>query len=293
MTAQPLPPVDWDRLQPMIDRIPIAADLRLPEPSDAFRNLPYLSAREVARSTSEHPEWIVPGFAARQAITELGGRIKSAGKTTFTTHLVAAALDGLPFLGQPTEQTNVIYLTEQTRGSFREALRRACLLDRGDELRIIFRRDVTKLNWRDLVAQVATDAKGDGYGLVVVDTLGKFAGIRDENDAAGAAEAMVPLNDAAHDGLAVWACRHERKGGGEVGEAARGSSAFGGDADIILSLRRPEGNQRHTLRELHSLSRYDETPDRVLIDLTEEGYSLLGDVESVAIAEAMRIVSIH
>jgi hypothetical protein len=139
----------------------------------------------------------------------------------------------------------------------------------------------------------ANVALGDGYGLIVVDTLGKLAGIRQEKDAGSAAAAMVPLQDAAHDGLGVIECRHERKGGGEVGESARGSSAFGGDVDIILSLRRPEGNQRATLRELHSLSRYDETPDRVLIELTDEGYALLGDVDSVAIAEAIRIVSDH
>lgn len=255
--------------------------------------LPYRTAREIASATPERPAWLAVGYAARQAITELDGKIKSAGKTTFVTHLVAAVLDGLPFLSSPTEQTRVVYFTEQSPGSFREALRRAGLLDRGDELRVIFRRDVTALPWPELVARVTADALRDGYGLLVVDTLGKLAGIREENDAGAAAEAMAPLQDAAHDGLAVIVCRHERKGGGEVGEAARGSSAFGGDVDIILSLRRPEGNQRHTLRELHGLSRYDETPERVVLDLTLEGYELLGDVESVAIAEAVRIVSFH
>jgi hypothetical protein len=265
----------------------------LPPPALMTPALPYRTALEIAHSTTERPEWIVPGYAARQAITELGGKIKAAGKTTWVTHLVASVLHGLPFLGVQTVESNVVYLTEQSRGSFREALRRADLLDRGDELRVIFRREVAHLPWPDLMAQVARDALGDGYGLIVVDTLGKLAGIREENDAGSAAAAMVPLQDAAHDGLGVIVCRHERKGGGEVGEAARGSSAFGGDVDIILSLRRPEGNQRPTLRELHSLSRYDETPDRMLIDLTEDGYALLGDVDSVAIAEAIRIVSDH
>jgi hypothetical protein len=45
-------------------------------------------------------------------------------------------------------------------------------------------------------------------------------------------------------GLAVLMLRHERKGGGEVGESGRGSSAFAGAVDVILQLKRPEGNTR-------------------------------------------------
>lgn len=264
----------------------------LPPPQLIKPLLPYRTPLEIATSTPEQPDWLVRGYVARQAITEVDGAIKRAGKTTWTTHLVRSVLHGEPFMGAETVESNVIYITEQSAGSFREALRRADLLDRGDELRLIFRRDI-RMPWEELIAQVAVDAKSDGYGLVVVDTLAKLAGIREENDAGTAAAAMAPLQDAAHDGLAVIVNRHERKGSGEVGEAARGSSAFGGDVDIILSLRRPEGNQRPTLRELHSLSRYDETPDRVVIDLTDEGYVMLGDVDSVAIGEAVRIVSDH
>lgn len=54
---------------------------------------------------------------------------------------------------------------------------------------------------------------------------------------------MAPLQDAAHAGLTVIVCRHERKGGGDVGDSGRGSSATWGDVDIILQLRRPEGHQ--------------------------------------------------
>ena len=71
------------------------------------------------------------GFIALGAITEIDGKIKSSGKTTLVTHLVAAILDGRPFLGQPTMRTNIVYLTEQTAATYREALGRAGLLARG------------------------------------------------------------------------------------------------------------------------------------------------------------------
>jgi hypothetical protein len=131
-----------------------------------------------------------------------------------------------------------------------------------------------------------------GAGLLVVDTLGQFAGIRGdaENSAGAATEAMEPLQEAAARGLAVVITRHERKGGGEVGESGRGSSAFGGAVDIILSLRRGDGNVRPTVRVIESLSRFDETPDKLVIELVEGAYKSLGDATAFAEKEAIAAI---
>lgn len=262
--------------------------------SPAVDEIPYRTPLEVAASTSEHPDWLTRGILALGAITEIDGKIKSSGKTTLVTHLVACVLDGLPFIGLPTMKTKVVYLTEQTPGPFREALARANLLARGVELRIVFRGDVAGMPWQKLVAAVVTDARRDGYGLLVVDTLGKLAGIKEENDAGEGGRVMAPLQDAAHAGMSVLVCRHERKGGGDVGESGRGTSAISGDVDVILQLRRPEGNQPKTRRVIESLSRYTETPEKVVVELTdEEGFVLLGDEEAVTLADALRKVSAH
>jgi hypothetical protein len=253
--------------------------------------IPYRTPLDIAAHTSESPDWLSRGWVALGAITEIDGKIKSSGKTTFVTHLVASILDGESFLGQPTMTTKVVYLTEQTPGPFRQALARANLLARGQELRIVFRADVASLAWPDLVSRVAEDARADGYGLLVVDTLGKLASIKEENDAGEGGRVMAPLQDAAHRGLAVIVCRHERKGGGEVGESGRGSSAISGDVDVILQLRRSEGNVPKSRRVIETLSRYGDTPEKVVIELTDEGYSLLGEAEAVALADGVRIVS--
>ena len=42
---------------------------------------------------------------------------------------------------------------------------------------------------------------------------------------------------------------------------------------------------------IESLSRYDETPEKVVVELTDEGYLMLGDSEDVALSDALRIVS--
>jgi len=283
-------PEPWAEPEPIpIDR-PRAAEA----PVEATRaGIPYRTPLEIASSTSERPDWLIRGYAALGAILELDGKIKSSGKTTFATHLVASILDGQPFLGQPTMTTKVVYLTEQTPGPFREALARANLLGRGSELRVVFRADVAAMPWRELVRQVTEDAPRDGYGLLVVDTLGKLAQVREENDAGEGGRVMAPLQDAAHAGMAVIVCRHERKGGGDVGESGRGSSAISGDVDVIAQLRRPEGNQPSSRRVIETLSRYTETPEKVVIELADDGYILLGDEEAVTLNDAIRKVSAH
>lgn len=289
-------PMPWEQVDPEPEIAPIPID----RPRSTVQDrtvpkltvaIPYRTPLEVAASTSESPDWLLRGYLALGAITEVDGKIKSSGKTTLVTHLVAAILDGQPFLGQPTMRTNVVYLTEQTPGPFREALARAGVLFRGAELRLVFRADVASMAWPDLVAQVAADAKRDGYGLLVVDTLGKLAQVREENDAGEGGRVMAPLQDAAHAGMAVIVCRHERKGGGDVGESGRGSSAISGDVDVILQVRRSEGNVPKSRRVIESLSRYTETPEKIVIELTDEGYILLGDDEAVSLADGVRILS--
>jgi hypothetical protein len=71
-----------------------------------------------------------------------------------------------------------------------------------------------------------------------------------------------------------------------VGDSGRGSSAYGGAADIVLSIRRAEGKSRPTLRVIHALSRFSETPDELVIDLTPGGYVPLGQTKAVEAKEA-------
>jgi hypothetical protein len=250
-------------------------------------NLPFQTAREFAASSPAEVSWVAKPYVAAGAITGVDGKIKAAGKTTLVTHLCRAVLDGLPFLGASTHRTGIVYLTEQPPSSFREALRRADLLDRDDFVFLTWR-DASGTAWANVVAAAVVEAADRGAGLLVVDTLSRFAGIHGdgENNAGEAEAAMAPLQLAAADGLAVVVVRHERKAGGEVGDSGRGSTAFGGAADIVMAVRRTSGdrtNARNT-REIHALSRFDETPDLLIVELTESGYRAIGD-RAVAVHE--------
>lgn len=64
----------------------------------AEKKLPFKTAREIANSTPQEPPWIVKPWVAAGSVTELVGKAKLAGKTTFLSHLVKSVLDDLPFL---------------------------------------------------------------------------------------------------------------------------------------------------------------------------------------------------
>jgi hypothetical protein len=265
----------------------------------------FRSAKDLA-DAAERVEWIVRGFLACGAITELTGQAKRAGKTTLLCFLVACILDGLPCLGDTAQRGPVVYLTEQPYASFREVLRRTGLLHRED-LRVLSYWDVKDQRWPAIANLALREAERIGSHVVIVDTLPQFAGIKGdgENNSGDALTALEPLQVMAHHGLAVLNSRHARKSGGEVGEDGRGSSAFTGGVDVVLSLKRPEGNHRPTMRVLEGLSRFEETPARIVIekvyfrnpdpelDVWKERFVVLGDSDAVAHDEACEALERH
>ncbi len=188
-------------------------------------------------------------------------------------------------------KTAVVWLTEENRTTFRETLRRAGLVE-SDYLFILFRNDVLELPWPEVVAGAVAKCKEVEAKLLIVDTISQFAGFRgdSENNAGDALEAIQPLQEAAAAGIGIIVVRHERKGGGDIGESGRGSSAFAGAVDVLLALRRPEGNTRPTLRVLHAVSRFDGVPESLMIELRPEGYVSLGECTSIATQNAKQAI---
>jgi hypothetical protein len=250
------------------------------------RKLSFRTARQIGASTPVVPAWICRGLVAPGSITEIDGKAKSAGKTTFVLAMLQAAFAGAPFLNLPTRRVKAIYLTEQTPTSYREALRRAGLLA-SDDLTVLCFADTRGTTWPVVVDAAVDAAIESGAELLIVDTLPQFAGLKGdaENNAGSALEAMEPLQHAIGRGLAVVAIRHDRKGGGNVGESGRGSSAYAGAVDIVLQLVRPDGFTRPTIRQLNGLSRFDETPTSLVFEQTDAGYVCHGSEAAVKTAE--------
>lgn len=251
----------------------------------------FKTAKQCAEETPADPDWVVYGYVVAGGITKLDGKIKTSGKTTLVTHMVSAIVSGKPLMGYRTRKTKAVILTEQAPSSFRQALKRADLEDTED-VEVLYWRDVIDVPWAEVVAAAVERAAQIGAELLLVDTVGQFDNIRGdgENSAGEAQNAMRPLQDAAGKGLAVLTTYHERKSGGDVGDSGRGSSAFGGAVDIILSLRRGDGNTRESVRVLEGVGRYDETPTKLIIELANGRYHALGDTTQYAEQEAMKSV---
>jgi putative DNA primase/helicase len=250
------------------------------------KNLKFRTGKQIATEAPAVVPWIVPPFVALGAMTEIDGKPKVAGKTTVVTYMARSVLEGLPFLDEPTKKTKVIYLTEQPLVSFRAAMERARLLGREDFTVLVWT-DTFGTPWRSVAEAAIEECKRRGAELLIVDTLAQFAGLigDTENNAGDALKALRPLQKAAAEGIAVVIVRHERKSGGALGESGRGSSAFAGAVDIIVSIRRPEGNQPRNVRLLQAVSRFD-NPDDLLIELTDDGYRPLGTPGEAAKTQA-------
>jgi hypothetical protein len=288
---------DWLDAGGTVEELQRLADAAEPVPDEpnTLRNasrVHFVTARQFAEQTPAETEWAVEPYVPAGGITKIDGAPKKAGKTTLITYMVAAVLNGSDFLGKPTKQGPVVLLTEQGGTSFREALARAGLLER-DDLYLALFRDFASLDWLEVVRDAFALANEVGAVLLVVDTLPACSRVRgdDENSSGRALEALEPLQVGADQyGVGIVISFHDRKGGGEVGESGRGSSAYAGAVDIILHVNKPGGNLKPTVRKIEALSRFEATPDELYVELTGAGYVSLGnedDVVSAAISRAL------
>ena len=254
----------------------------------AERILTFRTAAEIARETPPEVRWIARPWVAESTLTEVSGKPKEAGKTTWVMAMVRCMLDGTPFMGEPTSKTAVVYLTEERHTTLRAALKRAGLLER-DDLVILQWQNTLGVPWEAVVKAAIAECQRRGATVLVVDTVSQFANLVSdtENNSGDALTAYRPLQKATAAGLGVIPIRHERKSGGNVGEAGRGSNAFTGAADIVLSIGRPEGQTRRTIRLIRAISRLDDTPDELAIELVGPAqYVALGSSAAIALREA-------
>jgi hypothetical protein len=260
-------------------------------PPAVLDDLPFHTAAAVLAMTPEDVAWEWRDYLAAGTVTEVVGPPK-AGKTTLVFGLVRAYADGDPYLDRPTARGPVVVLTEQGPASLRAVIGR-CGIGERDDIEFLLHRDVRGRRWPDVVETSVHRCGSIGARLLVVDTLPAFAGLAGdaENSAGEALEAMAPLLAASSAGVTVLLNRHRRKGvpgqgAGDIADEGRGSGAFSGAVDVILSLRRPSGGGRPTVRELVSASRFDETPERIVVELRDGRYVALGEDAAVESAEA-------
>ena len=209
-------------------------------------------------------EWVWENMIPAGGVVMLAGTPK-AGKTTLVAQLVAAVSTGDEFLGLGTKKTKVLWLGLEEREQ--DVAQRFDALGAGKNLR--FQRGPLRATLPALEAmrQYSID---EGIGMVVVDTLSKFWGLRDENDAADVDRAMDNiLQFARATNTAVLLLHHLRKNPADDGADIRGSSAIFAAMDNAIMLRRDQKSE--TRRTINCLSRYSETPLRLFFEMKNDG----------------------
>lgn len=222
---------------------PLAAEFKLP-----------IRRGGIDFDDADGPPWLIPGLIAKSSLTELTASPK-AGKSTLIAAMTRALMDGSDFLDRPCAFSPVLWASEQSWVSLR-ATTSSTNLTSDPRFQSLLRCDIPlNRSWPEIVEAMATHCKREGVGVLFIDTLSPWCRIADENDSGQAVRAIEPLRQAAGQGLAVVTARHARKSGGSISHSGRGSSAFAGEADILLSLTHPEGSQAN-VRRLEVLGRF-------------------------------------
>ncbi len=237
------------------------------------------TAAEVVNAQQISVGWLWERFLARGHLTLLSAKPKT-GKTTLVFHFLSALLNNQPFLDQATVQSGKVLLcTEEGPALLKRRLERLGLSR--DDLLILPRSALT--GWADTLQQLHQAAR-QGVCLAIIDTLAAFWNVEDENDAPKAGAALLPLQMLVQrHGIAVLLVHHLRKTPGEEGTAHRGSGAIVATVDVALEMSRDP--QRPNRRKLTALSRFDETPQQLIIEREGGVYQSKGSPEAVSRAE--------
>ena len=181
----------------------------------------FFSPRELREHTPPEPAWVWDGYFARGWLTIVGGKPK-IGKSTLTfAAAVASALRLETFLGRRVIGGPVVIITEEVATT---AL--AKLPDLAD-IRVLTREHAwPKPPLVDLIAAGVEEAKQIDAVMLVLDSFAFWAGLGrdDEKDSGGVQPALDLLLGAAAAGVAVPLIHHQRKSGGEDGDAIRGAA---------------------------------------------------------------------
>ena len=215
--------------------------------------LPFKTLGEALADTPEQIEWIWHGCIAAGTKTLFASKPK-LGKSTTTFGLLRELTAGSEFLGLTVAPTSVLLLSEEPASALREKAVRFGLdvssvasgparqteETSGPSVHLLRRSQALGVTWAEVVDQAVTYAVENGIGVLVIDTLDKWAGFRgdDENKTGALLEVMEPVERAVAAGLAVLIITHHRKSGGEYGEGVRGGNALTGAVDVVLELER-------------------------------------------------------
>ena len=206
----------------------------------------------------KQPETLIENLLAVEDVTILSAKPK-VGKTNLLVGLLAENLNRGTWLGEAAKELRCVYLGEEHGDRFGRRLRDAQVSEDTARARLAYV-DAKSLKdsptWQEKLERVRVyiDAMSERPNLLVIDTLGFWAGLTDVNDYATVSKEFKPVLDFAFDkSIAVLVVHHSRKGNGTDIDSISGSNALTGGAGNVALLTYIDGND--TQRKLTVWSR--------------------------------------
>jgi hypothetical protein len=231
---------------------------------------------ELKRPGGAPRKWIWKGYLIAGGVTLLTSLWK-AGKTTLVSALLAKMKSGGELAGRAVMAGRVVVVSEEDRLQWDE---RSEALGYDTNVRFICQPFLGKPRleeWQALIDQIAATHDRQPIDLVVFDSLANLAPMRSESEATEMLRTLSPLRALTSRGISVLVLHHPSKGRVLPGQAARGSGALSGFADVIVEMKQvSRGNVKDCRRRLLAYSRQKETPPVWVIELAAEGSDYRG-----------------
>ncbi|MBA4192233.1 MAG: hypothetical protein C0467_30050 [Planctomycetaceae bacterium] len=225
-------------------------------------------------------DWFWHGYFGRHTTT-LFSSLWKAGKTTLISHLLKAFGTGGLFCGRLVKPTKVLYVSEEPESMW---ARRRDKIGFGDHVHFQirpFKMRPKMLEWVALIQHIRDQVEKHDFGFVVFDPLTTLWPVEKENEAGPVGEALMPLS-LLTEKAGVGLVHHFRKSDGTEATGSRGSGVLPGYVDTIIEFRRyAAADRKDTRRVLSGWGRFEETPEEMVVELTDDGYIAHGDKQEV------------
>jgi hypothetical protein len=250
----------------------------------ATKDLPLgrLMSQLLAEAEPEHP-WLVYGLIRRGGVTLVGGREKTAGKSTMTAYLAGKLERGEDTVfGEACESSvKTLWVTEEPDYSLKDKGRRFNLAD----VYVISQREWNQVQgsspedrWRARLAYCEQVAVQAGYEHIVIDPLTRLAEVKDEAGTELGERVEAASEMAQRAGLGITLIHHHNKGGqGREGvNKMRGSTTLTAAVDTIVMI---ESAGTGRARKLTALGRIEESTWTKTITLNADGDDYAADTD--------------
>ena len=237
-----------------------------------------------------HVEWVIDKLIPKESITLLHGR-GGIGKTWVALIIADAVSKGMPFMGQSTVQSPVVFIDFEN--SFPVLVERVKKIPAGD---VLFWHNTNEVKPPKIDSQEWDLYKKIPVGLLIYDTL-RASQTKDENDSRQMAFVMSRLKELRDMGFTILLLHHTPKGNEQT---YKGSTAILDLADHVLSLHKV---RKGTLEEADdedsetpyyrfgtkNKTRYE--PFHIFIEFNKErGFVLAEDPDTNELAEIYELL---